>query len=105
MLIPQFTIRRLLALTTVCGCYFVVVGYAVAGHAWAIGVSLGIASLLCVFVTYALAFCVFWLLSLITWRPNRRGQGASPFASAGAPILAQVVAESPFKVDQNGSAP
>jgi hypothetical protein len=93
MLIPQFTLRRLLALTAVCGGVFLVLSQAVAGSAWAIGVSVAIGSLVAVFAAYAAVFGGVWILTLLPLGRDRRRQAGSPFAAADRP------ATSPFTVE------
>ena len=83
MLIPQYTIRRLLAITAGCAVAFSLFGLAVQGKAWAIGVSVGIAVVAIAFLAQAGAFAAVWLFSVITASArNRRGRaGGSPFAA------------------------
>ena len=45
MLIPQFSIRSLLIVTTISAVFFSIVGMAVRGSTWAMGVSAGVVSL------------------------------------------------------------
>ena len=90
VLIPQFSIRWLLALTAVCAVIFSIVGLAVRGNAWAAAVSIGIGSLVILVVVYGLLFGVVWVFSLATWSLGRRRgrSGRSPFRSestAGVP--------------------
>jgi hypothetical protein len=79
MLIPRFSIRWLLGLTTLAAAVSFVLSYAVRGEAWALGVLAGLGSLSLLAVLYAATFAAAWL----TWR----GMGA---------IHEQPPAKSPF---------
>src|SRR5262245_30376637 len=84
MLIPRFSIRWLLGLTTFSAGVSLVLSYAVRGQAWAIGVTAGMWSLVVVALFYIGAFLVAWLIAQAAagrgaWQ---RGDGESPFASA-----------------------
>ena len=83
MLIPQFTIRWLLALTAGCAVAFSLFGLAVQGKPWAIGVSIGIGAVAIAFLAQAGAFAAVWLFSAITdpIRSRRGRAGRSPFAA------------------------
>lgn len=88
MLIPRFTIRWLLALTTVCAGLSLVLSYAVQGKAWAIALSLGMGLIPLAFLLYALTFLFAWLCSQLSQALGGRGhiaRGSSPFATAGPP--------------------
>jgi hypothetical protein len=82
MLIPQYSIRWLLALTTGCAAVFSVFGLAVRGSHWAQGVSIAIAALMVVLLIHAFFFTVVWLVSVATGSFFRglAGAGRSPFA-------------------------
>jgi len=90
MLIPQFSIRVLLAVTTACAVVFSIVGLAVRGSAWATAVSVGIGSLAILVLVSGVLFAVVWLFSVATSTLGRRGarSGGSPFRSelGGAPF-------------------
>ncbi len=83
MLIPQYTIRRLLAITAGCAVAFSLFGMAVQGKPWAIGISVGIGVVAIAFLAQAGAFAAVWLFSVLTSPVrNRRGRaGRSPFAA------------------------
>lgn len=80
-LAPQFTLRWLLGLMTVCGLLFAVFGSAARGHAWAIGVSAGMGVLLLMPLVYALLFGCASVAAVLF--PRRGDEGNSPFAAAG----------------------
>ena len=81
LLIPQFTIRWLLMVTTVCGGIFSIFGLAARGHDWAVGVSVAITSLVVMMLAYAFVFFGVWIFSVIT-SPLRR-KVRSPFGEHG----------------------
>lgn len=64
MLIPQFTIRWMLGLMTVCAGIFTIFGLAVRGHAWAVGISVAVGALVAFSLVQAALFAVLWLASL-----------------------------------------
>ena len=88
MLIPRFTLRWLLLLTTVCGGLSLVLSYAMQGREWAIAVSLALGAVPLLFLLHALAFAVAWGFAQVAnaiggmaYKPK----GVSPFATAGPP--------------------
>ena len=60
MLLPRYSLRWILVLLSLSSVFFLVLAVAVRGHAWAIGVSVGIASLFLAFLLYALLFLMAW---------------------------------------------
>jgi hypothetical protein len=86
MLIPRFTLRWLLGLTTFCAGVSLVLSYAVRGNAWAIGASAGLWSLVIVGLLYVAAFLAAWLMAqaMTALRSSLPGAaasaGESPFA-------------------------
>jgi hypothetical protein len=87
MLVPQFSIRWLFALTAVCAVIFSVFGLAVRGSPWAVGVSVGIVSLVILATTYAAVFGLVWTFSVVPgWLGRRRSAaGRSPFRDDSGP--------------------
>ncbi len=85
MLIPRFSLRQLLAVTTACALFFYTVAMATRGHQWAIAISLAISSVLLVLVAYAGVFLVAWVLTLIGGLFTKQVVVASPFADAAPP--------------------
>jgi hypothetical protein len=63
MLIPRFSIRWLLGLTTFSACISLVLSYAVRGQPWAIGVVAGLWVLVATFLFFAAAFLVAWFIT------------------------------------------
>ena len=82
MLIPQFSIRWMLAVTAACAGVFTVVGLGVRGHTWAVGVSVAIAALAILMLVYAFLFGLVWAYASLTDRRGRKGRqpAGSPFA-------------------------
>jgi hypothetical protein len=91
MLIPRFTLRWLLGLTTLCAGVSLIISMAVRGDAWAIGMVSGLAAAGVVATLFVFAFLVAWLLAQIERAVFGGGppEGVSPFASSKLP-------ESPF---------
>lgn len=105
MLIPQFSIRLLLIVMTVCAGVFAIFGAAVRGSGWAAGVSVAILSMAIFMLVCALLFTLVWIFSVITPRRARRASmlGESPFAAPvqvgpddkDTPVEAVVLEQSP----------
>jgi hypothetical protein len=85
MLIPRFTIRWLLSLTTVSAVFFLIVTCAVQGDAWAVAVSLGVASLAIAFLVYGVLFGVAWLIASAVGVFRAAPSGRTPFATTEPP--------------------
>jgi hypothetical protein len=73
-LIPQYSIRWMLAVTAVCAVVFSVMGLAVRGHHWALGVSIAVRAVGGMMVVNAAIFGLVWIFSLV-----RRKRCLSPF--------------------------
>jgi hypothetical protein len=86
MLIPQYTIRWMLAVTAVCAVIFSIAAAGVRGSQWAMGVSAGVLGLMAAFLVYGLVFCLLWAFSLLMglFRSRMAGRGRTPFA--GEPV-------------------
>ena len=88
MLLPRFSIRTVLAITTVAAIYFVFAGLGVRGHAWAAAIAIGAGSLAVVALVHAGFFGFIWVLTGGTRRrpveapvlaePTSPGPGPSP---------------------------
>lgn len=85
MLIPRFTLRWLMLLITVISVFCVIVAQAFRGHAWAMGVSLAVASLLLSFLIYGALFCLAYLLASVRGSARTPVGVASPFATVEPP--------------------
>ena len=90
MLIPRYTIRWLLGLTTFCAAGSLVLAAAVRGEAWAIGVAVGLGSLVLLALLHMGAFLMAWSISRIgsVSTSQRATAGASPFAPPIVPPVA-----------------
>jgi len=95
-LIPQFSLRWILALTTVMAVVSLVFTQALAGHAWAVGVAILLAALVMAFVVYAATFAAVSLSAdpLEALRTRRVGQVRAdpPESSAPPPTAALILA-------------
>jgi hypothetical protein len=80
MLIPQFSLRSILAVTAVCGIVSLVGAAALHGAPWAGAVIISIAALAAILAVHGLMFFVVWLLSLVTPGGRSVVAGRSPFA-------------------------
>ncbi|MCX7425423.1 MAG: hypothetical protein NTW96_07340 [Planctomycetia bacterium] len=78
-LIPQYSIRWLLAVTACCAVLFSIMGLAVRGSQWAMAVSIGAGALVLMMTVYAMLFGLVWAFSLIGHREPAAG---SPFAAS-----------------------
>jgi hypothetical protein len=97
MLIPRYSIRWLLGLTTFSAGVSLILSYAVRDHAWAIGIMAGLWTFVVIGVLYVTAFLGAWLISRLTLVP-RKDAGESPFGvgcSESPFAAAKVHADSP----------
>lgn len=74
MLIPQFSIRWLLAVAALCAGVFSVVGLGVRGHGWAIAVSVAFAALAILMLVYGALFGLAWLCGGTSDRGRRNAE-------------------------------
>ena len=85
MLIPRFSLRWLLLLTTLSGLFFFVVARAVAGNPWAIALAVALSATLGTFVLHAIVFGLAWTMA-VSWRfAVARKTSSSPFATSAPP--------------------
>lgn len=84
MLIPRFSLRWLLAATTICGLLAYVVAQAVRGEAWGIAVSVVGGAVIMTAVVFAMVFIVAWSIAAMAMRA-RKSRATSPFATHVAP--------------------
>ena len=63
MLAPQFSIRTLLVVLSVCAVAFLFVGMAYRGQTWAWGMSIGLFSVLITALVHAAWFSVIWMFA------------------------------------------
>jgi hypothetical protein len=85
-LLPQYSIRLMLGITAAAAAVFSIVGLAVRGHGWAIGISLGVGGVAVALVTYAAFFGILWVFSVVASpllnRPIRAGHATLPAATS-----------------------
>jgi len=84
MLIPRFSIRWLLGLTTLSAAVSLVLSYAVRGHAWAIGITAGLWTFVAVGLLFITAFLCAWLIDQTFAASRARPSGSSPFGPQSA---------------------
>jgi hypothetical protein len=80
MLIPQFSLRWILAVTAVCGFVSLIGAAAVRGAPWAAAVVISLGALGLILAVHGLMFFVIWLLSLLSPLRGPAVTGQSPFA-------------------------
>ncbi len=85
MLLPRFTIVRLLQITLVCGLISLVASYGVRGAAWAAGLTIAVGSLLVAMLIYAVFFCVAWWVAGNALTARSSPERKSPFNQASPP--------------------
>jgi hypothetical protein len=81
MVIPRFTLLWLLILVTACAGVSFVLSFAHQGHAWALGLLAGLASLATVLTLHAAAFSLAWIYTVLGFaiRGGAVVRGDSPF--------------------------
>jgi hypothetical protein len=82
MLIPRYSIRWLLGLTTFSAGVSLVLAHAVRGQAWAIGTAAGLWTLVVVAIFFVVAFLCAWLIDQVFIRRAGTSTGVSPFAGS-----------------------
>jgi Na+-driven multidrug efflux pump len=85
MLIPRFTIRTLLVLTTVCSVLAFVGGLAVRGQAWATAVSVAVGSLVLTLLCYGTFFGLAFVIASLHGALRAKSRGGTPFATVEPP--------------------
>ncbi len=85
MLIPRFSLRSLLLITTFSACFCYVLMMAKQGQVWALAITLAAASLVLVFLVQVVLFAVAWSLSQIMRQSFGRQVTRSPFATDAPP--------------------
>ena len=81
-LIPQYSIRWLLLITTASAVAFSIVALALRGHPWAIGVAVGLLALVVLGLIHGVTFALFWMVAELPALFQREGppSGRSPFS-------------------------
>lgn len=84
MLIPQYSLRRLLGIMTVCAVMLSVVGLGIRGSAWASALTVAMVALVVLAAVHAFLFAAVWSFAEATSR-FVRGPAQSPFLVAPTP--------------------
>lgn len=79
MVFPRFTLRTILAVTTVAAVFFVLVGAGYRGQQWAWGAAIGVLSLALAAIVYASAFGFVWCFAKFALR--RSASSTTPAAT------------------------
>src|SRR5205823_3947023 len=101
MLIPRYSLRWLLGLTTFSAGISFVLSFAVRGQAWAIGVTAGLWTFVAVAALFIAAFLCAWLIDQLAASARIVRSGSSPFGPAQAgeapfgPLPAQQPTDTP----------
>jgi len=110
-LLPQYSLRFLLGITTVFAGVFSIVALAVRQYDWAIAVTLGMGAIVVLLGTYAVLFALLWVFAVvsapITGRKLPPGKKtligtASPF---GAELSTELVVEAVVVEEPQGQQP
>ncbi len=91
MLIPRFTVRRLLAITAICGIFFWILAVALnptvelQNKVWAVAISIAVGSVVVAFVCYAAFFGLAYILATVFGLIRHEPVEGTPFATAEPP--------------------
>lgn len=85
MLVPTFSIRWLLGITTISAFFFLVVNFAIAGHTWAYCAATAIVVFALAFMFYGLMFLFAFWMTRITRLARPKPKPSSPFATDTLP--------------------
>lgn len=95
MLIPRFSIRWVLLLTTFCAVLFIVMAQAVRGRTWAMAITGAVAFVGFTFILYAASFLSAYALAQGTRTLNPPEKSQNPFIREGA-YPPQMVPKGPY---------
>ncbi len=107
MLIPQFSLRTILKVITVCAVLFLIAGEALQGKAWAVAVTVGVLSVL---ATLAVHGCFFGLTAGLSriigaqQSPARTSQGGMQLSSDLQVPPPQPVSAEPSETSTEGTS-
>jgi hypothetical protein len=91
MILPQFSLRMTLGLVAVLGVASLILSRALQGSGWAMGVSVALASIVFLFITYAAVFALIYLLAMAFQRRTvlrpQATQRAAPLPSSAVSAL------------------
>ncbi len=72
MLLPRYSLRQILAITTALGFVFLIASYGVRGASWAGGIALGLLSVLAALLVYGAFFGLVWGAAVLgSWVKGR----------------------------------
>lgn len=96
MLIPRFSIRWLLGLTTISAVVSLVLASAVRGRPWALGVMAGVWSLVIVALLFVGSFLGAWFVAQVRGVLSApTGSGENPFSPTVSPSALPTLDEPP----------
>jgi hypothetical protein len=76
-LLPRYSLRQILTITTALGFVFLIASYGVRGASWAGGIALGLLSVLVALLIYGALFAFVWgAAALGRWVVDRRASRA-----------------------------
>lgn len=78
MLAPQFTLRRLLGVVSVCAVACCALGFAARGHLWAVAIGMALLGLVVMMGCYVLVYMAMRLLGAAVGRRRRLGGAPTP---------------------------
>jgi hypothetical protein len=78
MLAPQFTLRRLLGVVSVCAVACCALGFAARGQLWAVAIAMALLGLVLMMGCYVLVYMVMRLLGAAIERRRRPSGAPSP---------------------------
>ena len=92
MILPQYSLRKLLAITVGAALFCLVVSWGVQGNRWAFGISIAGLSLIVALLVQGLVFWLVWLLASLAvgLRATRNARPTKPHAAQ--PVAANVSA-------------
>ncbi len=100
-LLPQYSLRKLLLITTGCALAFSVVALGMRGTPWAVGFSVGVLAAVLLLAVLVGMFGIVWgVAGLLAILEGAAGKGRSPFGPEQQPAEAapsRVAAGSPFQ--------
>lgn len=97
MLIPRYSLARMLLIVTVCAVISLIISFAVRAQPWALGISLALATLALCMLIYALSFIVAYGMATLRGSMSAGGKlraRGGAFGTSGYPSAAEL--SSPF---------
>ena len=78
MLIPRFTIRTLLVITTLCAIFASTISWALSGAGWAFAVASATSMFVVAMVFYCLLFAISYVISRLLGRQEKQVDNSVP---------------------------